>query len=148
MMEGRSPEESGTWRRPSKSWKSGASSPDWVAENGKLLDNLRDAQTRARVVQDMQRTGSCDPARSVPRAIVGFTKPELKKYEGWRIDAIMHDMNKSAQDAVIDLILAENNHLGKINFSMTEENVLAIVAGNLPPYVVNPQVRWRVPLDA
>jgi len=28
--------------------------------------------------------------------------------------------------------------------SMTEENVLAIVAGNLPPYVVNPQVRWRV----
>ena len=97
--------------------------PDWVAENGKLLDNLRDAPTRSRVVQDMQRTGSCDPARSVPRAIVGFTRPELKKYEGWRIDAIMRDMNESAPDVVIDLILAENNHLGKINFSMTEENV-------------------------
>ena len=97
--------------------------PDWVAEGGKLLANLRDPTIRARVVADMQRTGSCDPARSVPRAVVGFTKPELKKYEGWRIDALMRDMNKSAQDVVIDLILAENNHLGKINFSMTEENV-------------------------
>jgi N-acyl-D-amino-acid deacylase len=97
--------------------------PDWVAEGGKLLENLRNPATRQRVVADMQRTGSCDPQRSVPRAVVGFSKPELKKYEGWRIDAIMRDMNKSAQDVVIDLILAENNHLGKINFSMTEENV-------------------------
>jgi D-3-phosphoglycerate dehydrogenase / 2-oxoglutarate reductase len=32
--------------------------------------------------------------------------------------------------------------------SMTEENVLAITAGRMPPYVVNPQVRWRVPLEA
>ena len=28
--------------------------------------------------------------------------------------------------------------------SMTEENVLAIVDGRLPPYIVNPKVRWRV----
>ena len=28
--------------------------------------------------------------------------------------------------------------------SMTEENVLAIVEGRLPPYLVNKQVRWRV----
>jgi phosphoglycerate dehydrogenase-like enzyme len=32
--------------------------------------------------------------------------------------------------------------------SMTEENVLAIAAGRMPPYVVNPQVRWRVALEA
>jgi D-3-phosphoglycerate dehydrogenase / 2-oxoglutarate reductase len=28
--------------------------------------------------------------------------------------------------------------------SMTEENVLAIAAGQLPPYIVNSKVRWRV----
>jgi D-3-phosphoglycerate dehydrogenase / 2-oxoglutarate reductase len=27
--------------------------------------------------------------------------------------------------------------------SMTEDNVLAIVEGRLPPYIVNPKVRWR-----
>jgi N-acyl-D-amino-acid deacylase len=35
----------------------------------------------------------------------------------------MKDMQKSAPDAVIDLVLAENNGLGKINFSMNEDNV-------------------------
>ena len=32
--------------------------------------------------------------------------------------------------------------------SMTEENVLAIVGGRMPPYVVNPQVSWRVLQEA
>ncbi len=31
---------------------------------------------------------------------------------------------------------------------MTEDNVLAIVGGQLPPYIVNPQVRWRVLQEA
>jgi D-3-phosphoglycerate dehydrogenase len=31
---------------------------------------------------------------------------------------------------------------------MTEDNVLAIVDGQLPPYLVNPQVRWRVLQEA
>jgi phosphoglycerate dehydrogenase-like enzyme len=31
---------------------------------------------------------------------------------------------------------------------MTEENVLALVDGRLPPYLVNPKVRWRVPQTA
>jgi dihydroorotase/N-acyl-D-amino-acid deacylase len=96
--------------------------PDWVAEGGKLLMNLRDSATRARVVAEMTRSGICSPARS-SHAVIGFTRPELKKYEGWRIDAIMKDMNRSAPDVVIELTLAENDHLGKINFGMSEENV-------------------------
>lgn len=96
--------------------------PDWVAEGGKLLSNLRDPPTRARLVTDMKKSGTCDPAVS-SHAVVGFTKPELKKYEGWRIDALMKDMNLDAPNTVIELVLAENNRLGKINFSMTEENV-------------------------
>jgi phosphoglycerate dehydrogenase-like enzyme len=32
--------------------------------------------------------------------------------------------------------------------SMTEENVLALVDGQLPPYIVNPKVRWRVLQEA
>ena len=96
--------------------------PTWVAEGGKLLANLRDPATRARVVAELQQTRVCDPSRS-SHAVVGFTKPELKKYEGWRIDALMKDMNKPSYDVVIDLTLAEEGRLGKINYSMSEENV-------------------------
>ena len=96
--------------------------PAWVSEGGKLLDKLRDPAIRARVVDDMTKSGSCDPSRS-SFAVVGFRKPELRKYEGWRNDALMKDMNKSAADVVIDLTIAENDGLGKINFSMLEENV-------------------------
>jgi len=32
--------------------------------------------------------------------------------------------------------------------AMTEENVLAIVEGRMPPYLVNRQVRWRVLQEA
>jgi hypothetical protein len=32
--------------------------------------------------------------------------------------------------------------------AMTEENVLAIIDGRLPPYHVNRQVRWRVLQEA
>jgi N-acyl-D-amino-acid deacylase len=96
--------------------------PEWAAENGKLMDNLRDPATRQRVVEDMKKSGSCDPSQS-SHAVNGFRTPELKKYEGWLIDAIMKDMNKPSYDVVIDLVVAENNGLGKINFSMTEENV-------------------------
>jgi dihydroorotase/N-acyl-D-amino-acid deacylase len=96
--------------------------PDWVAENGKLMDNLRDPATRRRLVDDMKKSGSCDPSVS-SHAVQGFRRPELKKYEGWLIADIMKDMGKSAPDVVIDLVLAENNGLGKINFSMSEANV-------------------------
>jgi dihydroorotase/N-acyl-D-amino-acid deacylase len=96
--------------------------PDWIAENGKLMENLRTPATRQRLVEEMKKSGSCDPSQSA-HAVIGFKRPELKKYEGWRIDAIMKDMNKPSYDIVIDLVLAENNNLSKINFSMTEENV-------------------------
>jgi dihydroorotase/N-acyl-D-amino-acid deacylase len=97
--------------------------PDWAAENGKLLDNLRDSVIRARIVDEMTKSGSCDPVRAYPLAVNGFTKPELKKYEGNRLSEIMADMKLTAPETVIALTLAEKGELGKINFSMSEENV-------------------------
>lgn len=96
--------------------------PDWVSEGGKLLENLRDPATRARVVAEMTATHSCDPVRS-EHAVIGFRVDSLKKYEGWRIAQIMKDWNRSAPETVIELTLAEHGRLGKINFSMNEDNV-------------------------
>ena len=96
--------------------------PTWVAEGGRLLANLRDSVTRARVVADLKRSMTCDPSVS-SHAVIGFTRPELRKYEGWRIDQLMEDMKLPSYDVVIELTLAENDRLGKINFSMSEDNV-------------------------
>jgi len=96
--------------------------PTWLAEGGRLMANLRDPAMRARVTAEMLQLGTCDPSRS-SHAVIGFTQPHLTKYEGWRIDAIMKDMNLASYDVVIELTLAENDRLGKINFSMSEDNV-------------------------
>ncbi|HUQ19007.1 MAG TPA: D-aminoacylase [Gemmatimonadaceae bacterium] len=97
--------------------------PDWAAENGKLMSNLRDPAIRKRIVDEMVKNGLCDPERYAVISIVGFRKPELKKYEGWNLTQVANDMKISGPDAVIELTLAENNRLSKINFSMSEENV-------------------------
>ncbi|HET9455066.1 MAG TPA: D-aminoacylase [Gemmatimonadaceae bacterium] len=96
--------------------------PDWAHEGGRLLANLRDPATRARIVADLERTRTCNPERS-SHAVIGFQKPELKKHEGKLIADIMREMGKSSAETVIELTLAENGQLGKINFSMSEENV-------------------------
>jgi tetrahydrodipicolinate N-succinyltransferase len=71
----------------------------------------------------MNKNGLCDPERYAVISIVGFRKPEWKKYEGWNLDQVANDMKISRPDAVIELTLGENNRLSKINFSMSDENV-------------------------
>jgi dihydroorotase/N-acyl-D-amino-acid deacylase len=97
--------------------------PGWSAADGKLLANLRDPAVRARIVKEMLDSGACDPMRQSQIAVMGFTRPELKKYEGWKLDAIAKEMNRSIPDAAAELTIAESDRLGKINFSMSEENV-------------------------
>ena len=99
------------------------------AENGKLLDNLRDPRRRARIVRERwtrHRGGPCT-ARSRDRGpimVVGLlSKPENAKYEGWRLDEIADDMHKSWAEAMADIVLTSGGRAGKINFSMTDENV-------------------------
>jgi N-acyl-D-amino-acid deacylase len=111
--------------------------PGWAEENGKLLDNIRDSTTRARMIAEMtgrvQSTSSeasaelmTNPACGTdPAAImaVGFRTPELTKYNGWRLDSIARDMNRGWADAMLDLLLAENGRLSKLTFGMKDENV-------------------------
>lgn len=121
--------------------------PGWAEENGKLLDNIRDSATRARMVAEMTgevRTASSEasaermvnPACGTdPSAImvVGFRTPALQKYNGWRLDSIARDMNKGWADAMLELLLAENGRLSKMTFGMKDENVAMQLAR---PWVV------------
>ena len=111
--------------------------PEWAEENGKLLDNIRDSTTRARMIAEM--TGQVQTASSEANAglaanpacgtdpaaimVVGFRKPELQKYNGWRLDSIAKDQGKPWAESMLDLILAENGRVGKLTFGMKDENV-------------------------
>jgi dihydroorotase/N-acyl-D-amino-acid deacylase len=100
--------------------------PDWAAENGKLFDNLRDPATRARIVREMaDPNGSplCQGEGPTAYMVTDLRKPEHAKYEGKLVSDIATDMGKPWPDAIVDLVLAEGRDPGKINFSMSEDNV-------------------------
>ena len=100
--------------------------PQYSAD-GKLLQNLKDPAVRPRVKADLQReiAGFENSCVEAPQnvMVVGFTKPELKQYEGKRLTEIATAMGKDWADVIIDLNIAENAQLGEILFRMSEDNV-------------------------
>lgn len=103
--------------------------PPWAEENGKLLDNLKNPETRARIIAEAMDTTPhkpvyCQESGPGPIMVVGLlSTPSVAKYEGWRLDKIAADMHKSWGEAMADLVLASGNRAGKLTFSMTDENV-------------------------
>jgi N-acyl-D-amino-acid deacylase len=103
--------------------------PPWAAENGKLLDNLKNPETRARIIAEAMDTTPhkpvyCQESGPGPIMVVGLlSTPSLAKYEGWRLDKIADDMHKSWGEAMADVVLISGGRAGKLTFSMTDENV-------------------------
>ena len=102
--------------------------PPWASENGRLLDNLRDPAARARVLREMTDTtkGALELCQFAPQAVmaIGFTRPEYaEKLNGLRLPEIAQALGKPWAEAVIDVVLAEQNRLSKITFGMDEKNV-------------------------
>jgi dihydroorotase/N-acyl-D-amino-acid deacylase len=123
---------------PASSNSLSACIPSWASANDSLLPNLRDPAKRARVVREMSDTTpganqGCQLDGPSVIMVVGITRPELKKYEGWRLDRIAADLKRPWPDALIDLVLAENARVGKITFSMSDANVAMQLA---QPWVI------------
>ncbi len=101
--------------------------PPYVAENGKLLANLRDPAQRPRIAREMSDvslgvSADCQGISPDRIMVVGFHAPELKRYEGKRLSEIATATGKPWADAVIDLLLVDPG-LSRITFSMADENV-------------------------
>ncbi len=96
--------------------------------DGKLLERLGDAPTRAAITAEMVRP---DPAwenlclSATPEGVevVGFRVDSLKRYEGQRLSQIAQTMGKTWPDAIIDLTLAERDRLGQLLFIASDSNV-------------------------
>ena len=100
--------------------------PDWAAEEGKLLDNLKNPETRARILREMadpEGAPLCQREGPTGYMVAGFRKPEYAKYEGKMLNEIASDLGKPWPEAVVELIVTEGRDLSKINFTMSEDNV-------------------------
>ena len=116
----------------------GACIPSWASAEGRLLPNLRDVATRTRIVREMSDTSpganqGCQLDGPSVIMVVGLSRPQLLRYEGWRLDRIAADRARSWPETLIDLVLAEEGRVGKITFSMSEANVAMQLA---MPWVV------------
>jgi dihydroorotase/N-acyl-D-amino-acid deacylase len=102
--------------------------PPKYAAGGKLLENLKNPALRSTMVAEMHAMDAgyenlCEIATPANVMVVGFTKPELKRFEGKRLAEIATALNKDWAEVIIDLNVEENLGLGELLFLMSEENI-------------------------
>jgi N-acyl-D-amino-acid deacylase len=105
-----------------------ATLPGWVAADGKLYENLRDPEKRARIRRELTLPPGApgapalrrDPAEIMP---IGFRKPEHQEYVGQKLLAIAESRGQDWIETVLDLLVAEEQSISTIYFSMSEENI-------------------------
>ncbi|HVX30328.1 MAG TPA: D-aminoacylase [Nitrolancea sp.] len=102
--------------------------PPWASAGGKFFENLRDPEMRAKIrAEALQPTGGWEPQVTTagPEQVmpVGFEKPENKQYAGKRLSEIAAMRGQEWVDAVIDLLISEEQRPFTIYFKMSEENI-------------------------
>ena len=102
--------------------------PPWASADGKLLENLRNPATRAKIKAEVltERTtweNLCQLSTPEGVMVVEFKKPANKKFEGMRVAEIAKARNEDWVDAVINLTLEEDARLGGLFFMAAEENL-------------------------
>jgi len=106
-----------------------ASLPAWVREGGreKLVDRLQDPPLRTRVKEDFLKEDTADWSQGGPARILitSVLNPDLKGYEGKTVEDIGREEGKDPLDALIDLVIADRGHTGRVTFSMSEGDVRA-----------------------
>ena len=105
-----------------------ACTPPWASEDGKLIPNLQNPETRAKIKAEMQNPNTdwenlCQLAGPQGVLVLGLTKPENAQYAGKRLGEIATMMGKAWDDAAMDLLISERQRIGTVYFLMSEENV-------------------------
>ena len=105
-----------------------ACTPPWASEDGKLIANLQNPEMRAKIKAEMESTSTewenlCQLASPQGVLVLGITKPENAQYAGKRLAEIATMMNKSWDDAALDLLISERQRIGTVYFLMSEDNV-------------------------
>lgn len=102
--------------------------PPWAAADDKLLDNLRDPAMRSKIrAEVLQQTTDwenlCQLATPDGVLVLGLLKPENQVHAGKRLSEIAASVGKDWLEAVMDLLVSEEQRIGTIYFMMSEDNV-------------------------
>jgi len=103
--------------------------PPWASADGKLYENLADAQMRARIRDEIldQKTeweNFCALAGPDGVLILRFSEEENEQWAGRYLSDIAAAMGKEWVDALIDLIISEEgSDPATIYFLMSEDNI-------------------------
>lgn len=113
----------------------GACIPPWAHEGGfdALLDRLRDPHTRARVLEGMRSSsgGWENPfLETEPDAIVvaGFRQDALRDLTGMTLAQVASRRGTTPEEAVVDLLVEDDNDVGALYFAMSEDNVRKVLS--------------------
>lgn len=108
--------------------------PPWVQEGGNdaWIERLKDPDVRRRVIAEMR-----SPAVGWSNGLVNAGSPEnllildttrnqelAREVAGKTVAAVAHERGVSAEDAIIDLVIADASRLRVAYFVMSEENLL------------------------
>ncbi|MGH9862141.1 MAG: N-acyl-D-amino-acid deacylase family protein, partial [Candidatus Acidiferrales bacterium] len=103
--------------------------PPWSAADGKLLDNVRSPEMRAKIKAEVRRQTTqwenlCELATPEGVIVAGLEKEANKALNGKRLAEIASRRGKDWVDTAMDLIDEEEGRVGMAVFMMTEDNVM------------------------
>ena len=110
-----------------------AALPRWAIEGGKAEQTTRlgDPTVRERIRQEI---GQGPQARDWSQVMISeVTLPGNRRYQGLRVDAAARLAGKEMLSFVLDLLLEEKTQVDAIYFTMSEDNLRAILC---KPYVM------------
>ncbi len=107
--------------------------PVWMHEGGtqRMLDRLRDAEIRRRLVDEMVE-GERGEDWGWGNVIVTSVKTEVnKRFEGKNLEQIGEARRQDPLEALFDLVLEEENAATMVSFSMSEDDVRTVMRSPL-----------------
>jgi dihydroorotase/N-acyl-D-amino-acid deacylase len=114
--------------------------PLWVRAGGKekMIARLQDPAQRDRIRKDMDDPNPADwenqwygSGGSDGVLLTSVLSPDLKKYEGQTLTEIGRQLGKDPRDAVMDLVIADNDESSVVTAIMSEDDVKAVLADPL-----------------
>ncbi len=116
-----------------------SSVPTWAAADGKLFDNLRDPEIRARMLAEMRsfEAGEGGAHRTGPDGtlLAEFRNPELaKRFQGKTLDVVADELGMEWNDALLWLLDQDQSAIFTMFFGMSTENIAM--------QVKQPWIKW------